>query len=219
MVEGDEDEESYASEFTNSTINDDVDDSGTKIEPESHKEHPEIVNDDDNQIEKEKKYEEIEKEKKDDDDDDVKKVDKGVKEKSNADVATGSTEFRKEKMQTPIPSPIRSHRKVSSSDKTITKELTGNVSPRPATTSKDSSTSKRKKRPISFRMKILPGSIDSMCRRHVIMEYLVKISKKARILKLKQRHLKITILTSYTPYPSRKIQRISACTSQETTKI
>ncbi|GKD95945.1 hypothetical protein Tco_1379842 [Tanacetum coccineum] len=46
IVEGDEDEESYA-------------------KPESHKEHPEIVNDDDDQIEKEKKDEEIEKEKKD----------------------------------------------------------------------------------------------------------------------------------------------------------
>ncbi|GJS35745.1 hypothetical protein Tco_0534127 [Tanacetum coccineum] len=32
----------------------------------------------------------------------------------------------------------------------------------------------------------------------VIMEYLVKISKKARILELKRRHLKITVLTSYT---------------------
>nr|GEU99525.1 hypothetical protein [Tanacetum cinerariifolium] len=32
------------------------------------------------------------------------------------------------------------------------------------------------------------------------MEYLVKINKKARILELKQRHLKITILTSNTPY-------------------
>ncbi|GJS49977.1 hypothetical protein Tco_0600098, partial [Tanacetum coccineum] len=42
----------------------------------------------------------------------------------------------------------------------------------------------------------------------LIMEYLVKISKKARILELKQRNLKITVLTSYTPYPSRKIQLI-----------
>ncbi|GJY02605.1 retrovirus-related pol polyprotein from transposon TNT 1-94 [Tanacetum coccineum] len=42
----------------------------------------------------------------------------------------------------------------------------------------------------------------------VIMEYLVKISKKARIPELKQRHLKITVLTSYTPYPSKKIRRI-----------
>ncbi|GJR00589.1 reverse transcriptase domain-containing protein [Tanacetum coccineum] len=53
----------------------------------------------------------------------------------------------------------------------------------------------------------------------VIMEYLVKISKKERILELKRRHLKITILTSYTPYSSRKIWRICACTLQETTKI
>ncbi|GJT88586.1 hypothetical protein Tco_1070303 [Tanacetum coccineum] len=53
----------------------------------------------------------------------------------------------------------------------------------------------------------------------VIMEYLVKISKKARILELKRRHLKIIVLTSYTPYPSRKIRRICACTSQETMKI
>ncbi|GJU16170.1 hypothetical protein Tco_1144136 [Tanacetum coccineum] len=48
----------------------------------------------------------------------------------------------------------------------------------------------------------------------VIMEYLVKISKKARILELKQRYLKITVLTTNTPYPSRKIRRICACTHQ-----
>nr|GEV30761.1 putative reverse transcriptase domain-containing protein [Tanacetum cinerariifolium] len=52
----------------------------------------------------------------------------------------------------------------------------------------------------------------------VIMEYLVKISKKARILELKQRYLKVTVLTSYTPYPSKKIRRIRAYTSQITTK-
>ncbi|GJX29733.1 hypothetical protein Tco_0237812 [Tanacetum coccineum] len=50
----------------------------------------------------------------------------------------------------------------------------------------------------------------------LIMEYLVKISKKARILKLKQRHLKITVMTSNTPYPSRKIQHNRACTSLKT---
>ncbi|GKD05365.1 hypothetical protein Tco_1180339, partial [Tanacetum coccineum] len=65
MVEGDKDEESYASEFADSMINDDVDDSGTKIEPESHKERSKIINDDDDQIEKEKNDVEIEKEKKD----------------------------------------------------------------------------------------------------------------------------------------------------------
>ncbi|GJR19894.1 hypothetical protein Tco_0968421 [Tanacetum coccineum] len=52
----------------------------------------------------------------------------------------------------------------------------------------------------------------------VIMEYLVKISKKARILELKRRNMKIVVLTSNTPYPSRKIRRICACTSQKTTK-
>ncbi|GJS23187.1 hypothetical protein Tco_0451819 [Tanacetum coccineum] len=50
------------------------------------------------------------------------------------------------------------------------------------------------------------------------MKYLVKISKKARIMELKRRHLKITVLTSYTPYPSRKIRRICACTSLKTMK-
>nr|GEU35652.1 hypothetical protein [Tanacetum cinerariifolium] len=50
------------------------------------------------------------------------------------------------------------------------------------------------------------------------MEYLVKISKKAPIMELKRRHLTITILTPYILYPSRKIRRICAYTSQETTK-
>ncbi|GJV98397.1 reverse transcriptase domain-containing protein [Tanacetum coccineum] len=38
----------------------------------------------------------------------------------------------------------------------------------------------------------------------IIMEYLVKISKKARILELKRRHLKILTLTSYTPLKKEK---------------
>ncbi|GJU71016.1 hypothetical protein Tco_1262421 [Tanacetum coccineum] len=54
MVEGEEDEESYASEFVDSMLNDDNDDSGTRIEPRSHKEHPENVDDDDETV-KEKK--------------------------------------------------------------------------------------------------------------------------------------------------------------------
>ncbi|GJY96450.1 hypothetical protein Tco_0513360 [Tanacetum coccineum] len=120
------------------------------IKPRSHKEHPKIVNDDD-QIEKEKHDEEIEKEKRDEkivmekDNDDIEKVDEGIKEKHNVDVATDNMDFRKEKMQTPITSPIRSPRKVSSSDKTVTKDLTDTVSPTTATTSKDSSTYKHKK--------------------------------------------------------------------------
>ncbi|GKD52390.1 hypothetical protein Tco_1281366 [Tanacetum coccineum] len=61
IVEGDEDEESYASEFADSMINDDVNDSGTRIQPGSHKEYPENVNDDDEEIEKEKKDDDVEK--------------------------------------------------------------------------------------------------------------------------------------------------------------
>ncbi|GJZ44791.1 hypothetical protein Tco_0592387 [Tanacetum coccineum] len=52
----------------------------------------------------------------------------------------------------------------------------------------------------------------------LIMKYLVKISKKARIMELKRRHLKITVLTINMPYPSRKIRHICACTSQKTTE-
>nr|GEU85332.1 hypothetical protein [Tanacetum cinerariifolium] len=51
----------------------------------------------------------------------------------------------------------------------------------------------------------------------LIIEYLVKISKKACILELKRRHLKITILTSNMLYPSRKIRCICSYTSPKTT--
>nr|GEX20122.1 hypothetical protein [Tanacetum cinerariifolium] len=138
---GGRDEESYASEFADSMPNDDVDDSDTRIEPESHNENPKNVTNADEEIAKEKKDDDGEKpddifmEK--DDENDVEKVDEVVKEK-DIDVATGSMEFRKEKMQTPVPSPTRSPRKVSSSDKTVSEELTATVSPTTATTSKDS---------------------------------------------------------------------------------
>nr|GEY27751.1 hypothetical protein [Tanacetum cinerariifolium] len=67
LVKGNEDEESYASEFADSVLNDDVDDSVTRLEPGSHKENLEKVDDDEVEIEKEKKDDiEIEKEKKDD---------------------------------------------------------------------------------------------------------------------------------------------------------
>nr|GEV95975.1 ribonuclease H-like domain, reverse transcriptase, RNA-dependent DNA polymerase [Tanacetum cinerariifolium] len=59
MVKGKEDEESYASAFVDYVFNDDVDDFVTKIKPESHKEHPEHVTDDDEEIKKEKKDEEV----------------------------------------------------------------------------------------------------------------------------------------------------------------
>nr|GEV70063.1 hypothetical protein [Tanacetum cinerariifolium] len=141
MVEGDEDKESYASEFANSMIKDGVDNFGTRLEPVSHKEHPKIINNNDDQIEKEKNDEEIEKEKKDKEFekkkniDDVEKTDEVVKEKY-IDVAMGSREFRKEKMHTLILSPTRSHRKVSAYEKTVFEEFPGTLSPTTPTTSK-----------------------------------------------------------------------------------
>ncbi|GJU49436.1 hypothetical protein Tco_1218991 [Tanacetum coccineum] len=48
----------------------------------------------------------------------------------------------------------------------------------------------------------------------VIMEYLVNISKRRAFWSLNEDILKITILTTNTSYPSRKIRRIRACTHQ-----
>nr|GEV19254.1 hypothetical protein [Tanacetum cinerariifolium] len=160
MVEGDEDEESYASEFANFVLNDDVDDFGTRIELESYNENPKNV-DDDVDIEKEKKADvEIENETKDDEeienDDNVEKIDKVVKEKDIIDDVTGSMEIRKEQKQTLIPSTTRSLRNVSSSDKTISEELTATISPTTTTTSK-ASTAKHKKRSFSHKTKTLPA--------------------------------------------------------------
>ncbi|GJZ48454.1 hypothetical protein Tco_0602286 [Tanacetum coccineum] len=50
--------------------------------------------------------------------------------------------------------------------------------------------------------------------RLVITEYLVNISKRRAFWSLNEYILKITILTTNTPYPSRKIRRIRACTHQ-----
>nr|GEY43392.1 hypothetical protein [Tanacetum cinerariifolium] len=65
MVEGEEDEESYASTFVDSMFYDDVNDFDTKIEPKSHNKHPEHITDNDEEIEKEKKDDLVEKEKED----------------------------------------------------------------------------------------------------------------------------------------------------------
>ncbi|GKE91266.1 hypothetical protein Tco_1572361 [Tanacetum coccineum] len=48
----------------------------------------------------------------------------------------------------------------------------------------------------------------------LIMEYLVNISKRRAFWSLNEDTLKITILKTNTPYPSRKIRRIRACTHQ-----
>ncbi|GKC15352.1 zinc finger, CCHC-type containing protein [Tanacetum coccineum] len=48
----------------------------------------------------------------------------------------------------------------------------------------------------------------------LIMEYLVNISKRRVFWSLNEDILKNTVLTTNTPYPSRKIRRIRACTHQ-----
>ncbi|GKC61816.1 hypothetical protein Tco_1089414 [Tanacetum coccineum] len=48
----------------------------------------------------------------------------------------------------------------------------------------------------------------------LIMEYLVKVSKRRAFWSLNEDILKINILKTNTPYPSRKIRRICACTHQ-----
>ncbi|GJX03817.1 hypothetical protein Tco_0189733 [Tanacetum coccineum] len=165
MVKREEDDESYASVFADSMLNDDVDDSDTRIELVSHKETLKDVEDgnDVNVIEKK---------------DDEKNVDNDetaddVEEKDDDDQtdhalvgpqAKGSIESRNEQMQTPIPTPNRSPKKDLSSDKIISKELTATVSPTTATTSKQTSKFKHKGRFTSYKTKIFPGSIAGMCR-------------------------------------------------------
>ncbi|GKE21546.1 hypothetical protein Tco_1433058, partial [Tanacetum coccineum] len=46
VVEGEKDVELYTDKFAASMIHDDVEDFGDRIEPESHKEHPKVVDDD-----------------------------------------------------------------------------------------------------------------------------------------------------------------------------
>ncbi|GKB90018.1 hypothetical protein Tco_0962290, partial [Tanacetum coccineum] len=53
-----------------------------------------------------------------------------------------------------------------------------------------------------------------LLRGEIIMEYLVKVSKRRAFSSLNEDILKITILKTNTPYPSRKIRRIRACTHQ-----
>ncbi|GJU61223.1 DNA-directed DNA polymerase [Tanacetum coccineum] len=60
----------------------------------------------------------------------------------------------------------------------------------------------------------LKEDLESSTWRWLIMEYLVNISKRRAFWSLNEDILKITILKTNTPYPSRKIRRIHACTHQ-----
>ncbi|GJX79642.1 hypothetical protein Tco_0327791 [Tanacetum coccineum] len=124
VAEGEKDKKSY----------DDVNDSNNRLEPGSHKENPEHVDDDDDKEEE--------------------KVDKKEGDEM------GSLETRTEEMQTPIPTTPRSPRKILSSDKNIDQELTDNVVISTATTSKDLNSKRR----IPNKYNHLLGALYRMCR-------------------------------------------------------
>ncbi|GKC03456.1 hypothetical protein Tco_0995066 [Tanacetum coccineum] len=111
LVEGEE--ESDGTEFDDTVLFSN-EDSSDRIEPESHKENPKKNDDEDVDKKKDDK-----KDANDDNDDD-----------DNDDLAlirtrvTGSSEIRREKMQTPIPSPPRSPRTDLSSNNANDQELT-----------------------------------------------------------------------------------------------
>ncbi|GJX21330.1 retrovirus-related pol polyprotein from transposon TNT 1-94 [Tanacetum coccineum] len=114
VVKDEQDKESYASGFAVSLLNDDIDDSSNRLEPQSHKKNPEHV-DDKNEEKKKDETKDVVEDKENDDHIDHALV--GTQE-------MGSLENRTEKMQTPIPTPPRSHRISLSSDKNIVQELT-----------------------------------------------------------------------------------------------
>ncbi|GJS78250.1 hypothetical protein Tco_0728131 [Tanacetum coccineum] len=73
-----------------------------------------------------------------------------------------------------IPSPIRSPRNVSFSEKTTAEDLTDNISPTTATTFKTSFTPKQKKRSFTLKTRNLPGSIVGMGRRRNLIRSHIK---------------------------------------------
>ncbi|GJU99719.1 retrovirus-related pol polyprotein from transposon TNT 1-94 [Tanacetum coccineum] len=86
-------------------------------------------------------------------------------EGADVDDTRSSQEIRNEQKQTPIPSPIRSPRNASFLEKTVSEDLTDNISPTTATTSMTSFTTKYKKRYFTVKTRNLPGSIVGMGRR------------------------------------------------------
>ncbi|GJT46538.1 hypothetical protein Tco_0955253 [Tanacetum coccineum] len=102
-----------------------------RIEPKSHKDNPEVVDDDDD------------------------------KERETKDDEMGSLEIRNEETQTTIPTPLSSPRKILSSDKKTSQELTDIVST--TTTSKHSQVKKR----ISSKYSHTLGALRKMCRHQV----------------------------------------------------
>nr|GFA07192.1 hypothetical protein [Tanacetum cinerariifolium] len=147
--------------FVDTVLNDNDDDTGSKLEPGSHKEHPKYVSNDD---EMKKKDEEVEKEKEvvkimketNVDDTSAKKNEEVVMEKEVIDMP-GSQEIRNEQKHIPISSPIRSPSNDLSSDKTILEELANTNSPTTTTSSKTHSTTTRQKKSFTLKTRFLSG--------------------------------------------------------------
>nr|GEZ85348.1 hypothetical protein [Tanacetum cinerariifolium] len=111
-----EEEDSYACDFDNSIFKDE-EDIRTRIEPGSHKEHPKIVDEDNDVVEKKT----TDDDKKDDNND---RIDHAL---VRSEVPC-SLETRNEQMQTPIPLPPRSPRTGLSLDNVLSQELQVTVS-------------------------------------------------------------------------------------------
>ncbi|GKB01114.1 hypothetical protein Tco_0829158 [Tanacetum coccineum] len=147
LVDGDEDEESYASGFADTVLNDNDDDTGSKLEPGSNKEHPKHMSNDD---EIKKKDDEVEKEKEvveivmetNVDDTSAKKNEEVMTEKEVVDMSG--------------------------------KEFADTVTPTTATSSKTPSTTTRQKKSFTLKTRRLPGSIAGMCRRRGLIRSHIK---------------------------------------------
>ncbi|GJU40482.1 hypothetical protein Tco_1193439 [Tanacetum coccineum] len=151
LVDGDEDEESYASAFADTVFNDNDDDTGSKLEPGSNKEHLKHVSNDD---EMKKKDEEVEKEK---------EVVEILKETNVDDTSAKKNE-----------EVVMEKEVVDMSDKTISEEFADTVTLTTATSSKTPSTTTRQKKSFTLKTRRLPGSIAGMCRRRGLIRSHIK---------------------------------------------
>ncbi|GJY40551.1 hypothetical protein Tco_0427821 [Tanacetum coccineum] len=75
-------------------------------------------------------------------------------------------------------------------------------------------TDRRRQTQLTEALTLLRTLQTQMAALQIITEYLVNISKRRAFWSLNEDILKITILKTNTPYPSRKIRRIRACTHQ-----
>ncbi|GKC30843.1 hypothetical protein Tco_1038137 [Tanacetum coccineum] len=160
-------------------LNDDGDDTRSKLEPRSYMEHPEHVPDD---IEQKKKNEEVEKENKVEEVVKENEVEKVEKEKEVVEIVKEIIDDTSAKKNEEIV-------KESEVANESRKEFTDNISPTTATTSKTSVTPKQKKRSFTLKTRRLPGSIVGMCRRRRLIRSHIKtkfITREFFVEKIKE---------------------------------